>query len=165
MTADTDANGHDSTGDSTGDASPDRPDDQADDQARARAGDVIHDVVDLDLPMEHRHASTARVVAASLAADAGFTVDEIDDLRLGVDEAVAVLADVDTDAGARLHLRFEIAGSTLTVTATRRGIDRPVTTDDLDILAVRILQAVVDEFRVESDGAFVVVKRAGTDGD
>ena len=37
------------------------------------------DVVRLDLPLHHRHASTVRVVAASLAADLGFSVDEIED--------------------------------------------------------------------------------------
>ena len=42
------------------------------------------------------------VVAASLGADAGLTVDEIEDLRLGVNEAVSVLADVDATAGVRL---------------------------------------------------------------
>ena len=55
--------------------------------------------VELDLPLAHRHASTVRVVAASLGADAGLTVDEIEDLRLGVNEAVSVLADVDATVG------------------------------------------------------------------
>ena len=59
---------------------------------------------------QHRHASTVRVVAASLGADAGLTVDEIEDLRLGVNEAVSVLADVDAPTGARLRVRFEIQG-------------------------------------------------------
>lgn len=133
---------------------------QADEQAGEQA-----DVIELDLPLQHRHASTVRVVAASLAADVGFTVDEIDDLRLGVNEAVAVLADVDADADARLHLRFAVVGPTLTVTATRRGVAEAITAEDVDALAMRILRAVVDEFRVDADGAFVVVKRAGTDGD
>ena len=67
------------------------------------------------LPLHHRHASTVRVVAASLAADIGFSVDEIEDLRLGVDEAVSVMADADGEPGARLHLRFVLSGSTITV--------------------------------------------------
>jgi serine/threonine-protein kinase RsbW len=117
------------------------------------------DVVVLDLPLHHRHASTVRVVAASLAADLGFSVDEIEDLRLGVDEAVSVMADVEADAEARLHLRFESADSSITVRITRSSVERPITADEVDGLAVRILTAVVDRFEV-SDGSFIVSKRA-----
>ena len=128
-------------------------------------GDRSPDVVELDLPLQHRHASTVRVVAASLGADAGLTVDEIEDLRLGVNEAVSVLADVDA-VDARLRVRFEINGQAMTVTARRTGVDQALSIDDIDELAVRILRAVVDEFRVDDDGAFVVVKNAlARDGD
>ena len=124
------------------------------------SSDRTPEVVELDLPLAHRHASTVRVVAASLGADAGFTVDEIEDLRLGVNEAVSVLADVDATDGARLRVRFEILGGGMTVTARRSGIAQALSIDDIDALAVRILSAVVDEFRVDDDGAFVVVKNA-----
>jgi serine/threonine-protein kinase RsbW len=131
-----------------------------------QSGDQSPVVVELDLPLGHRHASTVRVVAASLGADAGLTVDEIEDLRLGVNEAVSVLADVDADDGARLGVRFEIVGSGMTVIARRSGVERTLSIDDIDTLAVRILRAVVDDFRVDDDGAFVVVKNAlARDGD
>lgn len=124
------------------------------------------EVVELDLPLAHRHASTVRVVAASLGADAGLTVDEIEDLRLGVNEAVSVLADVDATRGARLRVRFEVLDHGMTVTARRSGVEQALSFDDIDALAVRILRAVVDEFRVDDDGAFVVVKNAlARDGD
>jgi anti-sigma regulatory factor (Ser/Thr protein kinase) len=132
---------------------------------QAELDDPHAELIELELPLHHRHASTVRVVAASLGADAGFTVDEIEDLRLGVNEAVSVLADVDDADGARLRLRFAVSGQTMTVTATRTGVDRVVKIDDVDELAVRILRAVVDDFRVD-DGGFVVVKRAvASDGD
>jgi serine/threonine-protein kinase RsbW len=130
------------------------------------AGDRAPEIVELDLPLRHRHASTVRVVAASLGADAGLTVDEIEDLRLGVNEAVSVLADVDAADSARLRVRFEIMGKGMTVTARRSGVAQALSIDDIDALAVRILRAVVDEFRVDDDGAFVVVKNAlARDGD
>lgn len=134
--------------------------------ANDRSSDHMPEIVELDLPLEHRHASTVRVVAASLGADAGLTVDEIEDLRLGVNEAVSVLADVDATGGARLRVRFEILGHGMTVTARRSGVDEALSIDDIDALAVRILSAVVDEFRVDDDGGFVVVKNAlARDGD
>ncbi len=124
-----------------------------------------NDVVELDLPLSHRHASTVRVVAAALGADAGFTVDEIEDLRLGVNEAASLLADVDGVEAGRLHLRFTTSGSTMTVVARRTGVPESISIDDVDDLAVRILRAVVDEFRVDDDGSFVVVKHAVADVD
>jgi serine/threonine-protein kinase RsbW len=124
--------------------------------------DAPDDVVELELPLHHRHASTVRVVAASLAADIGFSVDDIEDLRLGVDEAVSVMADADGEPGARLHLRFVLAGSTITVAITRTGVSTVITRADVDELATRILRAVVDGFDVSDDGAFVVSKRAAT---
>jgi serine/threonine-protein kinase RsbW len=134
--------------------------------ANERSSDRSPEIVELDLPLAHRHASTVRVVAASLGADAGLTIDEIEDLRLGVNEAVSVLADVDGRDGARLRVRFEIAGHGMTVTAQRTGVEQARSIDDIDGLAVRILRAVVDEFRVDDDGAFVVVKNAlARDGD
>jgi serine/threonine-protein kinase RsbW len=124
------------------------------------------EVVELDLPLQHRHASTVRVVAASLGADAGLTIDEIEDLRLGVNEAVSVLADVDAIDGARLRVRFETLGQGMTVTARRTGVDRALSIDDIDALAVRILRAVVGDPELVDDGAFVVVKNAlARDGD
>ncbi len=121
---------------------------------------VAADIVRLDLPLNHRHASTVRVVAASLAADLGFSIDEIEDLRLGVDEAVSVMADVDADDDARLRLTFHSDDRTITVSVTRTNVAQRLTTGDVDTLAVRILQAVVDRFEVDDDGSFIVSKRA-----
>lgn len=100
------------------------------------------DTVDLRIPAETRHVATARVVAASLAADLGFDIDEIDDLRLGVNEAVAVLLDAEAGvAGDDLDISFRVTGRQLDIEVSRRGITSPVV---LDELADRILGAVVD---------------------
>ncbi len=114
--------------------------------------------VDIEIPLHTRHASTVRAVAAAVCADLGFSVDAIDDLRLGVNEAVALLADVDAPPDARLRITFEPAPSMVTVRCTRLGVDDDLVDDDLDALARRILDAVVDEYRVDGD-AFTVVKR------
>ena len=117
------------------------------------------DRIELDLPAGTRYASTARAVVAALAADAGFSIDDIEDLRLGVDEAISVVCDR-ADDDTRLHLSF--AGGARQVTATvalvaaetRRPIDGDVT---LDPLAERILGAVVDSFELDG-GVFTLVK-------
>ncbi len=121
------------------------------------------DHVELDLPLAARYASTVRAAAASLAAGLGLTVDGIDDLRLGVNEAISVLTDVDEVAGGRLHVRFDTSDDAIVVTASRRGVNDA---DDveLDVLARRIMEAVVDEFDVDESGAVSISKRLVVDG-
>lgn len=117
------------------------------------------DHVELDVPLASRYASTVRAVAASVGAELGFSVDDIDDLRLGVNEAVSILSDVDDPSGARLHIRFESVEAAITVRCSRRGVDEPVVDTDIDVLARRILDAVVDEYSVDESGQITVVKR------
>lgn len=123
------------------------------------------DHVELDVPLASRYASTVRAVAASVGAELGFSVDDIDDLRLGVNEAVSILSDVDDPSGARLHIRFEFAGTAITVRCSRHGVDEPVVDTDFDVLARRILDAVVDEYSVDESGQITVVKRLVAVGD
>jgi serine/threonine-protein kinase RsbW len=115
-----------------------------------RSGAGRTDLVTLSVPAETRHAATARVVAASLAADLGFDVDEIDDLRLGVNEAVAVVLDVTagSDGGAHdgdtdtLDITFTIDGTRIGIEVSRSRSSAEV---EFDELADRILSAVVDQ--------------------
>ena len=119
------------------------------------------DHVELDVPLASRYASTVRAVAASVGADLGFSVDDIDDLRLGVNEAVSILSDIDDPTQARIHIRFETDGGAVTVRCSRQGVAQPVVEDDIDVLARRILDVVVDEYSVDGSGHITVVKRLG----
>lgn len=120
--------------------------------------------VELDLPLTSRYATTVRAVAASMAATLGMSVDDIDDLRLGVNEAISVLTDVDDPTDGRLHVRFTVDPHMISVTVDRRGVDTgdPV---EIDVLAQRILGAVVDEYSLDAEGVFLLVKRVPADGD
>lgn len=116
------------------------------------------DNVDLEIPLSTRFASTVRAVAAAVSADLGFSVDEIDDLRLAVNEAVSLLADVDDAGAGRLRIEFESDAGVLIVRCVRSGVGGQLAVDDVDVLARRILDAVVDEYSVDA-GTFTVVKR------
>jgi serine/threonine-protein kinase RsbW len=116
----------------------------------------VAEYIEVDIPLDTKFASTVRAVAAAVTADLGFSVDEIDDLRLAVNEAVSVLADVEGDG--RLRIGFEFDAGTVTVRCSRSGVDDDLGVDDVDVLARRILDAVVDEYSV-SDGVFTIVKR------
>jgi hypothetical protein len=128
------------------------------------AGSLVDDAhsVSLTLPLDLRHASTARMVAASLAADAGFSVDEIDDLRLGINEVVSVLADdPSSDSNAKLTIEFLVGAGHVEATVARSdGAGTAV----LDDLAQRILDAVTDRYEYER-GAFKIFKSAAQHDD
>ena len=120
---------------------------------------IADELIALDLPLSARHASTVRVVAASLAADCGFNIDEIDDLRLGINEAVSIMTDVDAPAEARLFVEFEVRRPTIAVTVRRSEVDGLADAEPIDELARRILGVVVDSFAI-SNGSFLLRKSA-----
>lgn len=129
--------------------------------ASERASSRTDDVVELVLPRGHRYIATARVVAASVGADLGLDVDQIDDLRLAVDEAVAVVVEAADPSGHdRVGIRFANDAGSLTVRvgAVGEAATPTITRDDIDPLALRIIEAVADEFEV-ADGALIIHKR------
>ncbi len=99
------------------------------------------------VPLRTRYASTVRMIAASLGADAGFSVDEIDDLRLALDEVFSLLAE--HHVGDRMRATFRLDGSQLTVRLTRESGPVDVEPDEL---AANILRSVVDSYEFASDG-------------
>jgi serine/threonine-protein kinase RsbW len=103
------------------------------------------DRVDVTLPLDTRFGSTLRLLCASLAADADFTVDEIDDLRLAVSEVFAMM--VSRQPGGRVTTSFFADGGSLTVQLTHEGAAGEVRPDEL---ARNILDAVVDTYRFEA---------------
>jgi len=82
-------------------------------QAAAEQG-ASNDTVELTVPADPAYVSVLRTVTASLAARRDFTIDEIDDLRIAVDEASALLLPHAVDAGS-LSASFAGADNTLTI--------------------------------------------------
>jgi serine/threonine-protein kinase RsbW len=115
--------------------------------------------VQLSFPSEARHLRLARLTASGLAGDLGFTIDEIEELRLAVDEACAVLVE-EASAGSHIHLVYRIDPDGLV-------IEGRCATDDgagarLHPVAEAILSTTVDEYRVlvdEGQKCFRLLKR------
>jgi serine/threonine-protein kinase RsbW len=80
------------------------------------------DVVEITVPADVAYVSTLRLTAASLAARCDLTIDDIEDLRLAVDEACALLLPHST-ADSALHARFELAAGRLTVRTSVSSTD------------------------------------------
>jgi anti-sigma regulatory factor (Ser/Thr protein kinase) len=103
-----------------------------------------------------RYLSAARVVAAALGADSGLSVDDLDDLRLGVNEMLSALVD-GAPPDARVELQFVATDGEITVTGVLDG--GPAGAAVPDELTTRILDAVADHHVLESS-SFVLTKKS-----
>lgn len=113
--------------------------------ASSPAGPAGTVLVELSIPVQADLVVLARLTAATVSGRAGFGVEDIEDLRLAVEELC--LSIVHDGREGRLHLTFECEPDVVTVScrfdpppggAARDGGE----TDDLSL---RILDALVDE--------------------
>jgi serine/threonine-protein kinase RsbW len=116
--------------------------------------------VALSLPADPRHLRLARLTASGFSADLGFSLDEVEELRLAVGEASALLVE-HAAAGARLTVRYHDDDGELVVEGRcPADADSPITVDPV---AEAVLVNTVDTFEVDRDGEanrFRLAKRA-----
>ena len=125
--------------------------------------------VELRLPAEGVYAAIVRTTAAGLAARLDFTIDEIEDLRIAIGEASALVipqADPDTD----LVCRFGLGPGSMTVELDAEAIDEPEA--DRDSFAWQVLETLADEVSAGPSGGHFRIRftvrsqvAAGTTGD
>jgi serine/threonine-protein kinase RsbW len=77
----------------------------------------VRDLVVIKLPAVGAYLSVLRTATAGLAARLDFTLDEIEDLRIAVDEACAMLL-AQAVAGATLECEFELLGDAMKISVS-----------------------------------------------
>ena len=113
--------------------------------------------VRLEVPPAAQYLSAARLVAGAMAADAGLTVDDLEDLRLGVDELLSVLiAGVGATSADGAHIALEYVADDGTITV-RGSVDGASVQATPDPLTARILAAVADHYEL-GPASFVITK-------
>ena len=85
-------------------------------------GATLGDVVMIKLPAAGAYLSVLRTATAGLAARLDFTLDEIEDLRIAVDEACAMLLS-QALPGADLECTFSLDDSSIRVAVSVLTID------------------------------------------
>lgn len=123
----------------------------------------VDGTIELTIPADARLLRLVRLVASGLASTAGFDVDELDDLRIAVDEAVSAL--LEAGDGSKLPLRFDVAGGEVAMSGSSPSGDGDVIDPDRLELSTQILASVCDEHDLEvADGTVRVriCRRAGT---
>ncbi|RYG38263.1 MAG: anti-sigma factor [Burkholderiales bacterium] len=119
--------------------------------------------VELRLPAQSPFVAVIRMMTAGLAARVDFTIDDIEDLRMAVGEACALVLDVATE-DASLFVRCDLGegqmGLAVSVDAAEgHGVD-------MESFAWQVLSALVEDLQESSgpDGTTVTFTVTSTKG-
>ena len=116
------------------------------------------DQVMIRLPAEGAYLSVLRTATAGLAARLDFTLDEIEDLRIAVDEACAMLL-AQADPGTSLECDFNLSQNTMTIAVSARSrVGHPPARDTFAWTVLSALAGSVDS-SVGPDGRVTIVMR------
>lgn len=110
------------------------------------------ELVELSIPALPEMLSLPRLTAAAVAARAGFDVEEVEDIRLAIEELC--LAAFGGQGGGRLHLRFALLPRAVHIDCTfdpdKHGTGPDNTRSEIAAsLSEQLLEALVDEHGVE----------------
>jgi len=121
--------------------------------------DPTHPVVEFSFPADPLYVRVARLVTGDMAERSGFSVDELDDVRLAVDEMCAILI---SGEGAPLQLRMQAVDGELVIEATTPSARAPTSPSDLSEM---LLRALVDSctFHTTDHETSVVMRKQARD--
>ena len=122
------------------------------------ATDQSADVVLLAVPASGAWLGVLRTATASLASRLQFTLDEIEDLRIAVDEACAILLAL-ASLDAVLSCRFTVTSNALTVDASV-PTDNPssVRLPSGESFAWQVLSALADDVSAQAEDNTVSIR-------
>ncbi|MDQ3957255.1 MAG: hypothetical protein M3273_02915 [Actinomycetota bacterium] len=101
------------------------------------------ETVRIRIPASPSYIHVLRLVAAGLASRLGFTIDEIEDLKIAVDELSAYLTGAQGRDGT-LSIAFAVSGTAITITGTGDVAPGERIRTDLTEFSRMILDTVVD---------------------
>ena len=105
--------------------------------------------VELRLPADSAYASVLRTTTAGLAARLDFPIDDVEDLRIAVGEANAMVLE-HADEGSDLVAAFHLSPGSIVVSVSVAAAGNPV--PDLDSFAWQVLTTLATSADIESSG-------------
>jgi serine/threonine-protein kinase RsbW len=113
--------------------------------------------VSLRFPASLEYIRLARLVASGLAAQMNFTLDDIEDLRIAVDELCSALVEAAADRASTVTVSFRIEGQQIQMEA-----DVPTAVSNgkyvIDDISAHILGAAVDRHELEQASERLVAR-------
>lgn len=130
----------------------------SDSELRPRLGTApgtARDVVSIRLPATGAYLSVLRTATAGLAARLDFTLEEIEDLRIAVDEACGLLL-ANAVPGAQLECEFELTAGLIRVSVSVLTLEGgPPARDTFAWTVLTALAGEVDS-RIDADNRVVI---------
>ncbi len=106
--------------------------------------------VELRLPAESAYVAVLRMTTAGLAARLDFTLDDIEDLRMAVGEACALVLE-HADARGDLYAAFDLKDGSIRVSVSADSVsDRE---PDVDSFGWQVLTALTSEVVTSREGS------------
>lgn len=112
--------------------------------------------VEVRVPADGAFVSVVRTTTAGLAARLDFTLDDVEDLRIAVGEACAVVLD-EAAEGADLHAEFWLAPGRLRIEISADAADGAGAPAE-DSFAWQVLTTLADEVAADVDGGRLRVR-------
>ena len=100
--------------------------------------DESYPFIEFRIPPDPAYVRIARLAAGDMGGRVGFSLDELDDVRLAVDEVCAILIGAGGDS---LELRMQAKGRELTIEGRMLAPRSPLAPSEL---SERLLRALVD---------------------
>jgi serine/threonine-protein kinase RsbW len=111
------------------------------------------ETVAVRIPASPRYVHVVRIIAAGLGSRLGFTIDDIDDLKIAVDEVAAYITGTQGRQGT-LQITFNIHADRLEITGTAHLEPGEKVRSELTAFSRQILDTIVDEAVLQQlDGA------------
>ena len=109
------------------------------------------DQIQLELPASPEYGRVARIAAAHLALRRGFSLTEIDDLRLVMDEAAVMLLEPSVDGG-RLDVTYSVTDDTVSVDVRVVADDEGSLPMDRVERFAELVGELIDEYSIDRSG-------------
>lgn len=128
------------------------------------------EVIEVQVPVDPAYLAVLRTAAAGLATRLQFTLGEIEDLRIAVDEAAAMLISGGgkgqaVPAGAEMTCRFDVTDEDVTVSVSVPGTGRLLGNDTIPWRVLNALTGTVSAQESDSETTITLVKNRGGTGE
>jgi len=126
----------------------------------ARPLDIGADQVTVRMPADGAYLSVLRTATAGLAARLDFTLDDIEDMRIAVDEACAMLLS-QAIPGSSLECNFALSPDDMTITVSVPSLNpRPPSGDTFAWTVLSALAGTVDAQVGPGDRLAIVMRKS-----
>ncbi len=120
------------------------------------------DQIELELPASAEYGRVIRIAAANLALRRGFSLNEIDDLRLVMDEAAVMLLGSSMHISGRLEVTYSIDSDSITVDLkVLSDTDQPLSEGGAERFA-ELVGELIDDYTIDETNRRLTITKTRT---